>query len=803
MHRFIHSAPISMAFFTMFAIFSPALAAELDDDKFRQLEEILPTPNEQRLASGAPGPEYWQQRADYDIAVELDDVNQRITGQESITYTNNSRDPLPYLWMQLDQNIFQHDSTGMLSRNAPGFEEFSYRAFDHYLTRETFEGGYDIAAVQDDDGKPLPHTIVDTMMRIDLPKPLRPGKSIEFSVQWAYNINNAKVIWGRTGYEYFEKDDNYLYEIAQWYPRMVAYTDVNGWHHKQFVGRGEFTIEFGDYRVAITVPSDHIVAATGTLQNPRKVLTKKQRERLERAEQADKPVYIVTPKEAEAAEANKSTKKKTWVFEADNVRDFAFAASRKFVWDAQGHPQASGTVMAMSFYPKEAEPLWSQYSTQAVIHTLEVYGRHTFDYPYPVAISVNGPIGGMEYPMICFNGPRPEDDGTYWDMPKDGNYWRHSKYGLISVIIHEVGHNWFPMIINSDERQWTWMDEGLNTFLQSVAEREWEDDYPSHQRKIPRLIDYMTSDYSVPIMTNSESLLRFGANAYAKPALALTILRETVMGRELFDFAFKHYSNLWRFKRPMPSDFFRVMEDASGIDLDWFWRGWFYSTEHTDIGITAVKLFTHDTRNPDIDKPAAKAKRAEKPNWISLERSKSVQKRVERYPYLKDFYNTYDADLPTDDERKEYKELLEKLEPREKELLEVKRNLYVVEFENEGGLIMPVIVNVRYTDGTEELLRLPAEIWKRNTKEVSRLIFTNKELASLELDPHWETADVNPDNNAWPRKVIRETFQLYKTPDGKSPMKKVRDKEKEAAEEAKKEKDENSEPQKEKSEENT
>ncbi|MCA9713835.1 MAG: M1 family metallopeptidase, partial [Myxococcales bacterium] len=535
-------------------------------DPFRQLEELLPTPTATRAASGAPGARYWQQRADYSIKVELDERAHRIRGRERITYANNSPDELAYLWLQLDANIFRPDSDAARTQPAPPMDQMSFESLEQLLARERFDGGVRIQRVAAR-GEALPYTIVKTMMRVELPRPLKPGKRLALDIDWSYAINDSAKVGGRTGYERFD-DGNDIFEIAQWFPRMVAYSDATGWQHKQFLGRGEFTLELGDYDVEITAPADHVVAATGELQNPRQVLSADQRARLERARRSNKPVFIVTPKEARAAERTRAGAKrtKTWRFKAEDVRDFAFASSRKFIWDAMATrvPGRAGPVLAMSLYPNEAEPLWSRYSTRAVAHTLTVYSRHTFPYPYPVAISVNGPVGGMEYPMICFNGPRPEDDGTYTER---------TKYGLISVVIHEVGHNFFPMIVNSDERQWTWMDEGLNTFLQFLAEQAWEPDYPSRRGEPRDIVGYMTSANQVPVMTNSESLLQFGNNAYAKPATALNILRETVLGRELFDYAFRVYARRWRFRRPMPADFFRTMEDASGVDLDWFWRG--------------------------------------------------------------------------------------------------------------------------------------------------------------------------------------------------------------------------------------
>ena len=746
-------------------------------DKFRQLDEILPTPNDQRIASGAPGPKYWQQRADYVIEVVLDDNNQRITGSELITYHNNSPHQLNYLWVQLDQNRFAQGSDSYLAETAPeNFSKFPYKLYNRLLEIEKFKGGVTITALKDQQGNDLPYTINKTMMRIDLPQPLSAHDKITFSIDWWHNIINAKKIKARGGYEYFDLNDNYIYEISRWQPRMVAYMDVTGWQNKQFLGSGEFTLDMSDFTVSITVPSDHIVAATGELQNADVVLTTSQRQRLNKAKTAKSPVYIVTPKEAKSSQKKKSTQTKTWVYKATNVRDFAFASSRKFIWDAQGFDQNSHVVMAMSFYPNEANPLWHQYSTPAIIQTMDVYSRYTFDYPYPVAISVNGPVGGMEYPMISFNKPRPEKDKTYYGENDDEHPWEHSKYGLISVIIHEVGHNYFPMIVNSDERQWTWMDEGLNTFLQFLTESEWQKDYPSQRGEAQNIVEYMLSDNQVPIMTNSESLLQFGNNAYAKPATALNILRETIMGRELFDFAFKEYARRWKFKHPMPADFFRTMEDASGVDLDWFWRGWFYTTDHVDIAIKDVSLMQMDTLDPNIDVPNKKSDHDEKVKTITQQQNKDYNFLINRVPKLEDFYNSYEPFAITKDDIKNYQKLLKELKDDEKQLLKIKRNFYVINFENIGGLVMPIILKITYNDNSHELMRIPAEIWRKDPNQVAKLIMTSKQIKTLEIDPYLETADTNVNNNNWPAKIIKSRFQLWKQKTHPSPMKQAQDK---------------------------
>lgn len=746
---------ISAVFLIFLSVcFAAAQSKSIPSDKFKQLEENLPTPNEYRTASGAPGHRYWQQRADYVVDVEIDDANQRLNGKETITYKNLSPDSLSYIWVQLDQNIHAKDSNSQLTQTAPRFDTngIPLSQIEQFAARE-YDGRVNVTNVSDAANKPLKYLVNKTMMRIDLAVPLAPGGTLVFNVGWNYAINNNRVYGGRAGYEFFPRDGNYIYEMAQWFPRMAAYTDYQGWQHTQFLGAGEFTLEFGDYLVRITVPNDHVVSATGVLQNPKDVLTTQQIARLKQAETAKEPLKIVTNEEAKLNEASKPTGKKTWVFKGDNVRDFAFAASRKFIWDAQGHNVGGNKVMAMSFYPTEGNPLWEKYSTQAIIHTLNVYSRYTFDYPYPVAQSINGPVGGMEYPMICFNGPRPRPDGTYSAQ---------TKYGLISVIIHEVGHNYFPMIVNSDERDWTWMDEGLNTFVQFLAESEWEKNYPSRRGEPQFITDYMISQNQVPIMTQSDSLLQFGANAYAKPATALNVLRETVLGRENFDFAFKQYAQRWKFKRPEPADFFRTMEDASGVDLDWFWRGWFYSTDHVDISIENVRLYQVDTKNPDVEKEILRRQENAQPKTLSQQRNESLPKRIDQYPSLRDLYNDVPDLKVTDIERKDYQTFLSTLDEKDKQLINANYYFYVVDLKNVGGLVMPLIFKVEYMDGTSEEIRIPAEIWRYNNTEVSKMIVTKKEAKAIVLDPNLETADAELNNNFFPRRTIPTRFQVFK-----------------------------------------
>ena len=742
-------------------------------NKFKQLKEEVATPNVYRNAAGAPGHMYYQNRADYSMNITLNDGEQKITGEETITYHNESPDDLEYLWIQLDQNVRAKTSdTYKIQTSSINGASFNSLKRLH----SDFDGGFKVTEVSMD-GKPLKHTINKTMMRIDLDTPLKAGEQVSFNINWWYNVNNMMEVGGRSGYEYFPKDDNRLYVIAQFYPRMCVYNDVEGWQNKQFLGRGEFTVPFGNYKVSLTVPGDHVVASTGTLANASDVLTKEQLERLELARKSDKePVIIITQKEAEKAEKSRIKSMKTWTFEAENVRDFGWASSKKFIWDAMVVHQETKDVMAMSFYPKEGNPLWEQYSTKAVAQTLKTYSSYTFDYPYPVAISVHAKDQGMEYPMICFNYGRPDEDGTY--SPR-------MKYGMIGVIIHEVGHNYFPMIINSDERQWTWMDEGLNTFLQYITEQTWERGFPSRRGAASKIVDYMKGDKSniSPIMTNSESIHQFGNNAYGKPATALNILRETIMGRELFDHAFKTYAQRWMFKHPTPVDFFRTMEDASAVDLDWFWRGWFYSTDHVDISMDDVQWFQISTKDPTIEKPLAEAKSNEFPEDISTTRNKKDIETTyaEQDNSLYDFYNSYNPFDVTEKDKKKYKKFIDGLSAAELAILKSKFNYYQLSFSNKGGLVMPLILKFTFNDKTSETIRIPAEIWKSNNYNVSKVFFFEKEVISIELDPNLETADTDISNNSWPRKIVPTRFELYNRSKGRhtgaaNPMKKAQKK---------------------------
>lgn len=720
------------------------------EGKFEQLGTTLPTPNEYRTASGAPGYAYWQQKVDYQIAVELNDDTQMITGSEEITYHNNSPNPLSYLWVQLDQNMRAPGSNTPLVESSNMTDSLNAKMFDKNVMNNDYyasgyEGGFHIEAVKDQGGKNLKYLINQTMMKVTLPEPIQPDGEYTFGIDWYYYINDRMMDGGRSGYEYFPEDDNYLYTIAQFYPRLAVYDDVNGWQNKQFLGRGEFALEFGDYQVEITVPADHIVGASGELQNPGEVLTKTQQERFKQAQSTtDRPVIIVTEEEAIEKEKAKATGKKTWKFKADNVRDVAFATSRKFIWDAMAVQLENHKPLAMSYYPKEGNPLWEEHSTMAVKNTLVNYSEHTIDYPYPVAISVHTASIGMEYPMICFNYGRPNPDGTYSES---------KKWGMIGVIIHEVGHNFFPMIINSDERQWTWMDEGLNSFLQVLTEEKYYPTKPLRRGPPTTMIDYMKlgPEESRPIMTNSEQILRFGDNAYGKPATALWVLRHTVMGPELFDASFKEYAERWAFKRPMPADFFRTMEDASAVDLDWFWKGWFYTTDHVDVAVDNVKWFRLKNTEENVEKniTASKGNIGESEEGSSGNDEKQMPSTYQEITVLdtdERFYTEFQNRLDDNSIRKKYED----------------KNLYEVTFKNNGGLVTPLIIEFSYADGTKKVDKIPAEIWRKNENEVKKVFASDKEIVNITIDPYQETGDVNTQDNFYPRKEAGTRFEQFK-----------------------------------------
>ena len=736
-------------------------------NKFEQLGTILPTPNEYRTASGAPGPKYWQQRADYDIKATLDEKNLMLHGAETITYFNNSPDVLTYIWLQLDEN--EHSTT----KNA-GYPDgsslgrgMSPAMIDNLEEAKTDNGlGVNILKITDLLGAKLKYTVNKTMMRVELPTALKPGQKFAFKVDWNYKITDRMTVGGRGGFEFFPEDGNHLFTMAQWYPRLAVYSDFQGWQHHQFTGRGEFALTFGNYKVAITVPSDHVVMATGACQNYPAVLSPAQLARWNKAQTSTEPVEVVTLEEAKKAEQTKATTQKTWVFNAENVRDFAFGSSRKFIWDALAANVEGKKVMCMSAYGKEAYGLYRPFSSKAVAHTIKTYSKFTIPYPYPVAQSIEA-SNGMEYPMICFNYGRTEKDGSYTEATKNG---------MLGVIIHEVGHNFFPMIVNSDERQWSWMDEGLNTYVEYLTEELYDNKFPSRRGPAFAIADYMKlpKDQLEPIMTNSENIIQFGPNAYAKPATGLNILRETIMGRDLFDYAFKEYSRRWAFKHPTPADLFRTIEDASAEDLDWFWRGWFYSIDPVDIAIDTVKHAVYDA---SIAVPAARTmgpRGLSKPEVNSFEDISKIRNRNDKSivfltdvdTTLRDFYWRYDRGLePYDSVTKQPAMAMpaaEGLSDAEKAKY-ASANLYEVSFINKGGLVMPIILEFTFEDGTKETQRLPAQIWRKNENKVTKVFLTSKKAVSIQLDPMRETADIDESNNKWPNVAAPSKFALFKS----------------------------------------
>jgi hypothetical protein len=724
--------------------FSVAAQDQQWKGKFEQLDQMLPTPNEYRTGSGAPGPKYWQQKADYVMNIELNDDNQSISGSETITYHNQSPDALKYLWLQLDQNLFAQDSNTPKTTTTQVQDSISTKQIAGQLGLFDFDGGFKLKSVNDASGKPLSKLINGTMMRVDLPQPLKSGEQVSFTIEWSFNIVDRNLLGGRSGMEFFPEDNNYVYTIAQFFPRMCVYDDVVGWQNKQFLGRSEFTVPFGDYKVKITVPADHMVAATGMLQNPQEVLTKAELDRFEQAKKSfDKPVIIRTQAEATEREKTKSKEKKTWEFSATNVRDFAFATSRKFIWDAMAVKVGNNTPLAMSYYPKEGNPLWQRESTIAVKNTLEVYSKHTIDYPYPQATSVHTASIGMEYPMICFNFGRPNKDGSYSDA---------KKWGMIGVVIHEVGHNFFPMIINNDERESTWMDEGINSFVQYLTERERYPEKPEGRGAAGNLVGYMKGDPATkrPLMTSGETVVQIGAEQYGKAAAALNILRETVMGPELFDKAFKEYAERWAFKHPKPSDFFRTLEDASAVDLDWYWRGWFYTTDNLDVSLDQVKWYKLRTAQTDLENKNKNVKKGD------LGASAGSSKNADNFSGGPEYFSV----IPTDDRL--YQEFRNKVDDKAVITKLENKNFYEVTLTNKGGLVMPVIIEWTYKDGTRETEVLPAEIWRLNETKVTKVFAKTKEVASVKIDPKDKTTDINTTDNTFPRVAPVNKFEEMK-----------------------------------------
>jgi hypothetical protein len=553
-----------------------------DTSPFRPL--ALPTPNAYRTGAGTPGPRYWQQRADYTIRASLDTAALSVHGSETIHYTNNSPDTLRYVWMQLDEN--QSASDNRFAQLAPPFMAQRARraaAGAPGAQGPPFVGGYTLERVAvlrsarrgaRPVATPLPHRVNATMMRVDLDRPLPPKGVVDLYLAWHYMVPRM----GRTGREHFPQ--GWLFEIAQWYPRMAVYDDVRGWNTEQYLGSGEFYLEYGDFDFTITAPATYTVTATGVLQNPDRVLTATERRRLALALHSDTTIHIIAPDEVgtPALLPPGTGATRSWHYRARNVRDVSWAAAPNFIWDATGWDG----ILIQALYPPVALPLWSQAAAMGR-HTI-MYHSRWYHYPYPTAIDVNGPVGGMEYPMIVFCSERHDEKALYF------------------VQTHELGHEWFPMTVGSNERLYGWMDEGFNTFIDYFS---FHDRYPSDTTiaretgralnwlgLTPAWVAYITHYHGVeePIMTPQDRSAPGigGALAYGKPAVGLHFLRNEVVDSTAFDQAFREYIRRWAFRHPTPADFFRTMNDALGEDLSWFWRSWFYRTDHLDEAVDSV-----------------------------------------------------------------------------------------------------------------------------------------------------------------------------------------------------------------------
>lgn len=713
-------------------------------NKFEPLDAIFPSPNVFRSASGAPGPQYWQQQADYNISVRLDDKKQRITGKAKVTYHNNSPDQLKYLWLQLDENENLPNSERRLTETNTVSSDFNAEAIRAIRKPQQRMPGIQISAIRGRGNQNLEYWIEGTMMRISLPEPIEPKSIYGFEIDWWFDmVDRSTDRDPRGGYEYFPEDENYLFVVTQWFPRFAVYNDYGGWNNRQFLYSGEFALEFGNYEVEIDVPDDYIVAATGECSNYGNVLSREQLQRLEFARNSDEPVEIISLQEAlDNAKKPRSNKRKVWHFTANKVRDFAWTASRRYAWDAMRVliDDAEQPILAMSLYGKEAYPLFRKYSTKLVRLTLETYSEHSFPYPYPVAISVEA-ANDMEYPMIAFNTGRVDKNGNYTQAEFDYMTW---------ILIHEVGHNFFPMVVNSNERKWTFMDEGFNTFLQYFTEMRWNHSFPSLAGPPYKIAKYMKGEKTglEPIMTVSDNVKQFYRSQYAKTATALVILRNTILGPELFDFAFKTYAARWKFKHPRPYDFFRTMSDATAVNLDWFWRGWFFSTDMVDIAIEEATEYKIDHRSDTLKKTSSGE--LDTTNYLS---------RFTPYDRLADTVTPLiERDTSLQNDQYKAAKAAGRL-PASRELPYPSKNelypsrdakyAYEIRFKNKGGLVMPLIIKWEFKDGTSEIERIPVTVWRRNEEEVKKVFFKGHEVKSIVLDPFVETADVDLSNQVW------------------------------------------------------
>jgi len=660
------------------ALAAPALApapvrAQVEDtSRFRPL--TLPTPNQYRSAGGQPGPAYWQNRASYAIEATLDTARNEIRGTARILYENHSPDALDFLWLQVEQNLFAPGSINALTSPPPLiFGEISFA-----MANTGFQGGLTIDRILVA-GREVPHYLWDTMLRLDLPSPLRTGESVTIDVAWHFTVpvNGA----GRMG------RDGPLYEIGQWYPRLAVYDDVHGWNTMPYIGAGEFYLEYGDYDVRLTVPAGFVVACTGTLENPDVVLTATQRERLARARSGGAPVAVIAAGEAgDAARTRPTTAGAlTWHFRADDVRDVAWATAPNLRWDAV----AWNGILIQALYRSSAT-LWAAEAIRMAEHAIRFFSEQWAPYPYPQATTVEGPISGMEYPMITFVPADTSRGSLYW------------------VLMHEFGHEWYPMLVGSDERRHPWMDEGFNTFVDLYPFA----DYFRGTRTQDSLATSLLTGYALnatpgqeqPVSSHPSEVRSLFYTAYQKPALMMKLLREEVLGPEAFDRAFREYTRRWSFRHPQPADFFRTMENLSGRNLDWFWRGWIYTTARLDQAVDSVLAAAPAPGRTDA--PARGRPEATPAGAPSLRRA--------------------DGSQPVGGQVR-------------------------IVLANRREMVMPAELKLYFDDGSSETRRLPVEIWLVGSRHALTVDTGPRRLVALELDPRHVYPDVDQRNNRWGR----------------------------------------------------
>lgn len=715
--------------------------AHAEATPFSPLGSLVDPPSATRGADGRPTSTYWQQHIAYDIDATLDVERRVINAQAELRYTNNAPQALDAIWFEISPEATTKDAIAHRSATI-NVDSASVRDLRGLREQEERGGGLVVSSVADSEDRPLAFEARGTQLRVALPRPLASGQTVRIKLAWRVALVDLDRKGGRTGYMLLSSGDP-IFHIAQWYPQPVAFTDYGGWRNVPFVDHGEFAPELGDYNVSLTLPAGQLVAATGVLTNEADVLTGVERTRLARLRQG-KVTEIVTA--AEAATKRRSSETRTWRFAARNVRDFALAASLRYRWDAT--LAGTSAVRAMTFYPSEASALWRPLALPAIGHALDVYGRMTFDYPYPVVQAAFGPNDGMEHTMLAFSRYPP--DGP------NGTYSRERKRDFLWVLTHEVGHNWFPLIVNSDERAWTWMDEGLTSYLETLATLEWSGDYTTRPNLPAMLGAEREATGRQPPMTPANAVVDLFPTQYHRPAAALQVLRELVLGRETFDRAFRAYARAWMFKRPTPGDFFRTINQESGADLDWFWRAWFFSTDHVDLSLERVAALRLVAVPADaIPAPAD----ATPPANLTVLRNAAEGRRlmVEQVPRLADAYDR----IP--------ERTLAGATPSAHAVVDVQRTLdalgqggvfYELDIRNRGGVVSPVPIRIDYRDGTSERYVVPVELWFGDTKRAQHILWRAKSIRSVTLDPDAATGDVDRGNNGGAVPVTEATMRV-------------------------------------------